>query len=209
MKYGAQRITSIQTPTRCVAGAGQSAGLTGRKGRSGWGPGIASRAGGAGLTGRNRRGAFCERGGFGLRACFGGDCCPPCHVLVVKPMPTSTHASRVTAWCVAGAGLRAGLTGRNRRGRVLNEELRVCARFAATGAHRPLVRSGSLMPPGSFHGSRSLPFPVLACLRSSCVRQQYAFAGPSTCLGVLRFPPDCGSGPVGLPACKASSISLA
>ena len=103
----------------------------------------------------------------------------------------------------------AGLTGRNRRGRVLNEELRVCARFAATGAHRPLVRSGSLMPPGSFHGSRSLPFPILACLRSSCVCQRYVFAGPSTCLGVLRFPPDCGSGPVGLPACKASSISLA
>jgi hypothetical protein len=176
----------------------------------------------AGLTGRNRRGACCERGGFGFRACFGGDCCPPCHVLVVKPRPTSTHASRVTAWCVAGAGLRAGLTGRkglsgwgpgiasraggagltgrNRRGCVLNEVLRVCGRFAATCAHRPLLRSGSLMPPGAFHGSRSLPFPILACLRSSCVCQQYVFAGPSTCFALLRFPPDCGSGPVGLPA---------
>ena len=132
-----------------VAGVGLRAGLTGRKGLSGWGPGISSRADGAGHTGRNRR------------------------------------------------------------GRVLNEVLRVCALFAATCAHRPLVRSGLLMPRGSFHGSRSLRFPILACLCSSCVCQQYAFAGLSPCSGVLRFPPDCGSGPAGLPACKASSISLA
>jgi hypothetical protein len=137
---------ALRAPKRRVAGVELRAGLTGRKGLAGWGPGIASRADGAGLTGRNRK------------------------------------------------------------GRVLNEELRVCARFAATGAHRPLVRSGALMPPGSFHGSRSFPFPVLAFLCSSCVCQQYAFAGLSPCLGVLRFPPDCGSGPVGLPALWASGL---
>jgi hypothetical protein len=94
-------------------------------------------------------------------------------------------------------------------GRFVSEVLRVCARFAATCVHRPLVRSGLLIPPGAFHGSRSFLIPVLAFVRSWCVCQQYAFAGLSTSLALLRFPPDCSSGPVAFTACKASSISLA
>jgi len=49
---------------RRVAGARLRAGPTGRRDAEGWGPGISSRAGGAGLTGRNRRGA--------CTACHGG-----------------------------------------------------------------------------------------------------------------------------------------
>jgi hypothetical protein len=63
MRTGARRS---QATDRALGGARLRAGLTGRRGRSGRYPGIASRAGGAGLTGRNRKGGVASLGASGV-----------------------------------------------------------------------------------------------------------------------------------------------